>query len=220
MSDLKDIRMAFEEYGYEQLKDVVVASRGDIWYRHSSSTEQIEHFAYLNYKPKAKAYSVDVGVQSPRAHQSVAKKLPSISHLIDPGYLAVPFLIDRPCWHMFDAGRFLKWKSIYVIPDPKQRGSWPDLFESLVRDFIEPIFFSINDPAGVRDLLLRNDAPFEWFAKNPVLRMAEIITTSRESGLAPESISETLRILCESIAIDTGNIYPSPRVISELLDNL
>jgi hypothetical protein len=216
MSDLEDIAMAFESYGYERQNGLIVASRGDMWYRHKSSTETIEHFAYLSYKPRVKAFDVTIGVVNSKAHQSVKAALPIVGRLIDPGYLATPFLIERPCWHMFNAGRGLNWDSVYVMPNPKDRSGWPILFESLCQDFIEPFFLSIDDLAGIQNLLFRNDPPFEWFGSNPVLRFGEIIALAKEQGWNRKYLADRLR---ELRSIVTGDEYSgtADRLIDELI---
>lgn len=169
-----DIRRAFEMRGYQEIANAIVASAGDVWYRHKASTAQVEHVAYLSYKPTAKAYSVHVGASNADARKAVEEALPRLSQFIEPGYLASPFFMKRPSWQIFDAGRALKWESVFIIPNPRDRDSWPALFDSLFSNFLMPNFFSIHDARGIHELLLRNDAPFEWFMTNPVLRIAEI----------------------------------------------
>ncbi len=188
MDYLTDIRCAFESKGYEPLPNVAIASRGDAWYRYTGSTALVEHILYLSHKPAANAYSVHVGAVNLDARMAVAQKLPVLCRFIEPGYLASPFLMERPCWHLFDAGRALKWESVYIIPPPKQPESWPNLFASLFSDFIERLFFSIYNCNGILELLLRNDPPFEWFLTNPVLRIAEIAALGKIAGVAPTTL--------------------------------
>lgn len=189
MNILSDIRAAFESRGYERLADAVVASRGDIWYRHESSTAAVEHILYLSYKPSAKAYSVHVGVFNPDVRRAIEGHLVELSRFMEPSYLESPILMKRPCWQMFDAGRALKWDSVFIIPSPRDQNSWTRLFESLFSDFVEPFFFSISDANGIMELLLRNDPPFEWFLTSPVLRIAEIAAL----GKIPKADQEVLR---------------------------
>lgn len=179
MNVLKDIRQAFEQRGYREMPDVDTMKRGSIWYRHESSTFDIEHVIYLSYKPNAKAYSVHVGVFNPAVRERIIAALPWMSSFVEPIYLADSFFVGRPCWHMFDAGRALNWKSIYVIPDPQDRASWGQLFESLFADFIELNFFNIRDSGGILELLFRNYAPYEWSLTNSIFRTSEIISLGR-----------------------------------------
>jgi hypothetical protein len=200
MDYLADIRGAFESKGYKPLPNVVVASRGDVWYRHAASTAMVEHILYLSHKPAAKAYSVHVGVFNLDTRVAVAQKLPVLSRFIEPSYLASPFLMERPCWHIFDAGRALKWESVFIIPSPKEPESWPHLFVSLFTDFIERFFFSIRDCNGILELLLRNDPPFEWFLTNPVLRIAEIAALGKIAGVEPSALIGRVDVLSEIIS--------------------
>jgi hypothetical protein len=156
-----------------------------MWYRHAPSTSTVEHIIYLCHKPSAKAYSIHVGAFNLDARVAVEQKLPLLSRFIEPNYLASPFLMERPCWQLFDAGRALKWESVFVIPPPKNPVSWPRLFESLFADFIERFFFPIRDCKDMQELLLRNDCPFEWFMTNPVLRIAEIAALGKIAGVDP-----------------------------------
>lgn len=200
MNYLAEIRCALESRGYRPLLNEVVASRGDLWYRHVASTAAVEHILYLSYKPAAKAYSVEVGVFNVGARDAVAQKLPALSRFIEPGYLASPILMERPCWHMFDAGRALAWESVFIIPTPRKREHWPQLFQSLFSDFIEQFFFSIRDGSGILELLLRNDPPFEWFMTNPVLRIAEIAALGKIEGIEPAVLISRLDALHEVIS--------------------
>jgi hypothetical protein len=199
MDYLADIRSAFESNGYRPISNVLVASRGDVWYRHTASTATVEHILYLSHKPAAKAYSVHIGACNLDARAAVAQKLPTLNRFIEPSYLASPLLMERPCWHIFDAGRALKWDSVFIIPSPKQPASWPHLFKSLFADFIERYFFSIRDCNGILELLLRNDPPFEWFLTNPVLRIAEIAALGKIARAEPTTLISRIDVLSEII---------------------
>jgi hypothetical protein len=186
MDYLSKIREALETKGYVPFPGAAIAARGDIWFRHESSTPTVNHVLYLSYKPAARAYGVHVGVFDINARAEVEDRLPGLSGFIEPNYLSSPILMNRPCWHIFDAGRALKWGSLFIIPIPRDPGSWQNLLDSLFSDFLAPVFFSIRDAAGILGLLMRNDPPFEWFLTNPVLRIAEIAALGKVAGVDPK----------------------------------
>ena len=220
MNVLKDVRQAFERRGYQKMSEVESIGKGDIWYRHVSSTTSVVHVAYLSYKPSSKSYSVHIGAFNPAARDSVIGAMPSLSSFIAPIWLDDKFFLRRPCWHMFDAGRALGWDSIYVIPNPNDREGWSVLFESLFENFIEPIFFEIHNALGVQTLLLRDDPPFEWKYTSSIVRAAEVISLGRESGIDRSTLLERLDP-CRSVI--SRNIYGEKRyedMVEVLFDQL
>jgi hypothetical protein len=200
MTYLSEIRNALEVKGYRPIPNKVTSSRGELWYRHIVSTAAVEHLLYLDYKPAAKAYSVHVGALNLGARIAVAQKLPVLGRFVEPDYLASPILMQRPCWHMFDAGRALNWESVYIIPTPRKEERWPQLFDSLFVDFIDRVFLPIRDCRGIIELLLRNDCPFEWFMSSPALRIAEIAALGKIEGIEPTVLIGRLNLLSEVIS--------------------
>jgi hypothetical protein len=198
MDYLASIRNAFEAKGYERF-EFVAPIPGDIWFKHVLSNSVVEHVLCLSYKPTAKAYSVHVGAFNADARNAVVQKLPQLERFIEPDYLASPFLMERPCWQIFDAGRALRWESIFVIPSPRNPDSWPHQFNLLFTDFIEKFFFCIRDCKGIIELLLRNDAPFEWFMSNPVLRISEIAALGKIAGEEPDFLMGRINVFKEII---------------------
>lgn len=186
MDYLTKIREELFARGYTSISAAVVAAHGDLWLCHQSSTTSVNHVLYLSYKPNAQAYGVHAGIFDPRVHAEIGARLDRLSPFIEHNYLESPFLIDRPCWNLFDAGRALKWGALYVIPTPRDPISWPGQLDSLFSDFLEPTFLSIADANGIMELLLRNDPPFEWFLTNPVLRIAELVGLGRVAGADAE----------------------------------
>lgn len=186
MHYLSKIQEALEVKGYVPIPGGVIAARGDIWFRHESSTRSLNHMLYLSYKPAARAYGVHVGIFDIDVRAQVVDRLAIFSRFMEPNYLSSPILMSRPCWHLFDAGRALKWGSLFILPIPRDPESWRILLDVLFTDFLAPVFFSIRDAAGIMGLLMRNDKPFEWFLTNPVLRIAEIAALGKCAGADPE----------------------------------
>lgn len=184
MEETLAIRNAFLKKGFVRLPaSTIGTSRGEIWYRHVASTNQVAYMISLDFKPSAKAYSVHAGVFCQEARSSVEKILPLVLESIAPIYSKLPLFFSRPCWHMFDAGRALNWESVYLIPNPHQRNLWPMLFEDLFENFLEPVLFKIKNPHEIIDLLCRNNPPFEWKFGVPLLRASEIVALGRVVGV-------------------------------------
>ncbi len=191
-SIVQQIREEIESRGYKKLADVPIATRGDVWYCHERSTEDATHVLELTYKPKLKAYGVHVGVFNLKARALIEQWMPSLQKFLDPIVLERPYIIGRPCWNCFDAGRGLKWSGTYNLPDPNDRDGWLARVDHLFADFIEPIFFPIRDAQGVQNLLFKTEAPFEWFAADGVLRVSEIVALAWVAGNVDAHLREQL----------------------------
>lgn len=188
MTTTKEVLSALLSKGYQKIPLPALASSGEVWLRHESSTEDVEHFMRLEYKPASKAYSVHVGVVNPEGRNLVRNALPEIIAFMRPPLALMDKFFIRECWHLFDAGRALKWKSVFVVPDPKDRDGWSELIDQLFVNFLQPNFFTIVDAKGVCELLLRKEAPFEWFSTPSVMRAAEIIALGFVSGFEKNEI--------------------------------
>ena len=157
------------------MADVVSIGTGDLWYRKNTIDGAIEHILYLSYKPKAQAYSVNVGVISPYIRTVLFGKKELLLECMAPIYAADVNYFNKPCWQVFNAGRALDWPSVYVLPDPLNQDGWGQQVDELFLKFIEPNFGAVNDICGIKKILLRDSPPFEWSITNVILRAAEIV---------------------------------------------
>jgi hypothetical protein len=213
-TELREIRSAVEALGYLPIHNAPSVKKQDLWYRRSDGSSKIDSFLFLAYKPKAQAYSVHAGVVSRDARANVLASLASVKEFINPIYLADSFYIERPCWHMFDAGRALDWSSVYIIPDPYDRPNWRARFDELVNDFLAKEIFGISTEREIIDLLMRNDPPFEWSLTNPVLRVSEVVSMARASGLSIDELMLRVDVRQKDI---TRGLYGS-KGYAELMD--
>jgi len=186
--------------GYAPISGAPVAASGDVWLRHKSSTTGVNHVLYLSYKPNARAYGIHAGVFDPFVHAEIRSRLDLFAPYIEQNYLTSPFLINRPCWNLFDAGRALKWGTLYVIPTPRDPLTWTTQLDSLFSDFLEPTILSISDATGIMELLLRNSPPFEWFLTNPVFRIAEIAGLAKIAGANANLLRSRIDAFAETSA--------------------
>jgi hypothetical protein len=216
VSALKNFRIALEDHGYLPMDLPAMSGSGDIWYRNKRSSDDAIHVMELGYKPLSKAYSVHVGVYNARAREMIERAMPLLKPFIKPPLVCFDIFFDRKCWQLFDAGRALKWKSTYMIPDPKNRGGWPELVDDLFLNFLNPIFFPINDAMGIRNLLSRQDAPFEWFATPAVLRAAEIIALGIVGNIDEDEIRSHISFFRDDLRDD----LPVGKSFDELVDKL
>jgi hypothetical protein len=193
MSEILAIRNKFLKNGFVRLPaSTMGVGRGEIWFRHVSSSSEVAYVLSLDYKPSAKAYSVYAGVFCLEARSLVEELLPLVFESIAPIYSKLPLFFSRPCWHMFDAGRALNWDSVYVMPNPHQRSLWPNLFKDLFENFLNPVIFKIEDPLEIIDLLMHNDPPFEWQFGVPLLRASEIIALGRVCGVDRDELGDRI----------------------------
>lgn len=199
-AELREIRTAVEALGYCHIQDAPTVKKQDLWYKRSTSKNQVDSYLFLAYKPKAQAYSVHAGVASRDARLKVFAALDSIKEFADPIYFADSSYMERPCWHMFDAGRALDWSSVYVIPDPFDRSNWRNRFDDLINGFLAMHINGINNESKIIDLLLKNVAPFEWSLSNPVLRISEIVSMARASGVSIEELMLKASLLQHDIS--------------------
>lgn len=199
MKALEGIHLSLVERGYEPISSMSGVKK-DFWYRRAGQEPDIENLLFLEYKPSVKAYSVHAGVVSISVRNLLKRELPLIRTFLGSALQENVALLNSPCWNLYDAGRALRWRSVYVVPDPKLREEWPILIEQLFRDFLEPIFLTVRDVEGVRAVLCRNDPPFEWMVSPAVLRAAEVIALSCVAGLGLEEILSNMARFEDEIA--------------------
>lgn len=193
-STLQLIRNALEARGFSEIKTPPAPVTRDRWYRRALLADQMTCVLRLSYKPAAQAYSVYAGVVHAGVRTAIVDATPVMMALLPTMYFTpFPYVPDA-CWTMFNAGRALRWESVYIMPAAQKGSAWPAPIEQLMGEFLEPVIFSIKDETDLMQLLLRNDAPFGWMATNPVLRAAEIIAlgsiadaerTDLETALSP-----------------------------------
>jgi hypothetical protein len=181
MGELEQIRKSFENRRYVRLKDVHKLSKNDIWYRHASSTDLVDHWLRLRYMPASKSYAVYVGASNRNARRTVLSFIPSFSRFIMPFWSNPEVLMGWPCWQMFNGARTMGWDH-GSIPDPLQREAWVPAVDALVERFIQPSLLAIQEIDSLISLLLRPDRPFEWFMSDPVLRILEIAAMAKLAG--------------------------------------
>jgi len=204
--ELREIRGAVEALGFLPVQIAATVKKQNLWYKHSELRDSIDKYLFLAHKPKAQAYSIHVGVVGRNAHARVIAALDGIKEFVAPIYLADSFYIERPCWHMFDAGRALNWNSVYVIPNPYNPSNWRERFDELVNKFLTKEILEISSERKIIDLLLRNDAPFEWSLTNSVLRVAEVVAMAKVSELSVGELMSKLSLLQKDI---TRGLYGS-----------
>jgi hypothetical protein len=92
INQLKLFRSAFEALGYTPIKNIKAYSKGDSWYSHRLNSSAVSHFAYLDYKPKGKAYGISVGFANTQVQQILKRNIHIIEKYIFPAAIGTSFL--------------------------------------------------------------------------------------------------------------------------------
>lgn len=207
---------AFEALGYQRTRKYEVFGKGDRWYVFNGNTPTVTHVAYLIYKPSLHAYAPQFGVFSAASQERAVAALPWIYPYLHPTFSNGMWSLEhRPCWTLFDAARQLGWERM-CVPDPGSPNNWQIRLDEMVRDLLEPIFWRIEKPVEVMDLLLRKDKTFEWAVSYSVLRLTEIIALAKDLSCSESVLKDQLVAYEPSVVRD---MYGS-KDYTELLDKL
>ena len=192
-----EFRTAFEALGYRRTLEYEVFGKGDRWYIFEGSTPAVTHVAYLAYRPALHAYAPQFGLFNAASQARVVAALPSIFPYLHPTFCnGIWPLNRRPCWTLFDAAQQLGWElSGMCVPEPRAPDNWPTRLKEMVDKLLQPTFWSIDTPSGIKVLLLkREQKKFGWPVSYAVLRVAEIVALAKhlscDEGVIREKLAE------------------------------
>ena len=138
------------------------------------STRDFACFVYFRYLPAHHTYDVALGVQSTRIREYLGQVLRAVYGEDFAQKFLAP--IERPCLSMFNADDLVRWPSGEMSAYDKRTllAELTDLFCRAVK----PVFEGVCDYDQMLTLLLRDDAPFEWWRSSVSSRLAQIVVLS------------------------------------------
>ena len=108
---LSDIRAWARSLGYEEFVSPIKDHAREVWLRRRNDHADSAFTTILNfeYKSRARAYTIWLGVVEDRLRELVLKRLssPSSQRVLSRWRCIRP--IELPCWNLFDVGRGLGW---------------------------------------------------------------------------------------------------------------
>lgn len=211
-----DVLLAFRKLGYVELTWPHPLTPKGGWYALESSGNAAKCVAYLDYKPRMKAYDILPGVFNGKAVFLLKKTLDVVSKYAGamPSGEAGFYIILG--WLTFPAGVRLGWPS-RCIPDPQSPDSWAEDFNNLKERLLSPLW-SLRSPGDISSLLLNDEPMFQWASQDVFMRTSYIVDLLTVCGNSPQEVVETTSAAAQRFANrswNTGLLEPMVHELSE-----